>query len=91
MTTVAESGLVVFLEMLVNMGAAGVGRLPASPLNVTPPLNAKALPSIVLLVFIVTAMSAIMVPLKTENVPSTAEELTCQKMFLACAPPARMT
>ena len=55
MTTVAESGLVVFLEMLVNMGAAGAGRLPLSPLNVTPAVNDNALPSIVLLVFITMA------------------------------------
>ena len=51
-TTVA---LVVVLEMLVNTGAFGVGSSPASPLNVTPAVKAKALPSIELLVFIVMA------------------------------------
>jgi hypothetical protein len=52
-TTVTE--LVVVLEMLVNTGAVGVGSSPTLPLNVTPAVNAKALPSIVLLVFIVMA------------------------------------
>ena len=52
-TTVAE--LVVLLEMSVNMGASGVGRLPPVPLYVTPAMRANALPSIVLLVFIVMA------------------------------------
>ena len=69
----------------------GVGTLIPLPLNVTPASNAKALPSIMLLVFIVMAWSAMIVPLKTEDVPRTAEVPTCQKMFLACAPPARMT
>src|ERR1035441_623809 len=44
--------LVVVLEMPVNLGAFGVGSSPASPLNVTPAVKAKALPSIALLVFI---------------------------------------
>ena len=48
-TTVA---LVRVLEMLVNMGAFGVGRLPPLPLYVIPAVNAKALPSSVLLVII---------------------------------------
>ena len=52
-TTVAELG--AFLEILVNRGAASVGRLPLVPLKVTPAVNAKALPSIVLLVFSVMA------------------------------------
>ena len=30
------------------------------------------------------------VPLNSANVPMTAEDPTCQKMFLARAPPARM-
>ena len=51
-TTVAE---LVVLEMSVKMGAAGVGRLPPTPLNVTPAENDIALPSIVLLVSITTA------------------------------------
>ena len=52
-TTVAE--LVVVLEMSVNTGASGIGRLPLSPLNVTPAVKANALPSIALEVFIVMA------------------------------------
>ena len=32
-----------------------------------------------------------MVPLKLEVVPRVAEVPTCQKMFLACAPPLRIT
>ena len=52
-TTVAESAAVV--EMSVNTGASGIGRLPLSPLYVTPAVKAKALPSIVLLVFITMA------------------------------------
>ena len=32
-----------------------------------------------------------MVPLKTEEVPRVAELPTCQKMFLAWAPPVKMT
>ena len=47
--------LVVVLEMLVNTGAFGVGSSPTLPLNVTPAVKAKALPSIELLVFIVMA------------------------------------
>src|SRR5664279_2244214 len=65
-TTVA---LVVVLEMLVNTGAFGVGSSPTLPLNVTPAVNANALPSIALLVFITMAWSDIMVPLNTANVP----------------------
>ena len=65
-TTVTE--WVVVLEMLVNMGASGVGRLPSWPLNVTAPICASALPSIVELAFIVMDAYAIMVPLKTEYV-----------------------
>ena len=66
MTTVTE--LLVVLEMLVNLGASGVGILPALPLNVTAPVWASALPSIVELAFIVMDAYAIMVPLKTEYV-----------------------
>ena len=55
------------------------------------PTWAIALPSIVELAFIVTDAYAIMVPSKTEDVPRVAELPTCQKMFLACAPPLRMT
>ena len=51
-TTVA---LVVVLEMPVNWGASGVGSSPTLPLKVTPAVNAKALPSIALVVFIVMA------------------------------------
>ena len=67
------------------------GTVAPLPLKVTPAVNAKALPFIVLLVFIVMAWLANMVPLKTENVPRTAEVPTCQKIFWACAPPSRMT
>ena len=52
-TTVTE--LVVVLEMPINAGAFGVGSSPTSPLNVTPAVKAKALPSIELLVFITMA------------------------------------
>ena len=45
--------LVVVLAMLAKTGAVGVGSSPTLPLKVTPAVNAKALPSIVLLVFIV--------------------------------------
>ena len=79
-TTVA---LVVVLAMPVKMGAAGIDRLPPSPLNVTAPTCASALPSIVELAFIVTDAYAIIVPLETEEVPRVAELPTCQKMFLA--------
>ena len=65
-TTVAELGVV--LEMLVNTRAFGVGRLPPLPLNVTAPICASALPSIVELAFIVMDAYAIMVPLKTDDV-----------------------
>ena len=87
-TTVAE--LVVVLEILVKMGPSAVGRLPPAPLNVTAPTCASARPSRVEPVFIVMEAYAIMVPLKTEVVPRVAELPTCQKMFLACAPPVRM-
>src|ERR1017187_2869087 len=87
-TTVA---LVVVLAMPVKMGAAGIDRLPPSPLNVTAPFCASALPSKVELAFIVMDAYAMMVPLKTEEVPSVAELPTCQKMFLAWAPPVKMT
>ena len=50
-TTVVE--LVAVLEVWVNLGASGVGRLPLLPLYVTPALNAKARPSIALVVFMV--------------------------------------
>jgi len=66
MTTVTE--LLVVLEMSVNLGASGVGRLPPSPLNVTAPTCDSALPSSVELAFIVMDAYAIMVPLKTEDV-----------------------
>ena len=87
--TVTE--LVGDLEMSVKLGGACAGRVPPVPLKVTPAEKANALPSMVLLVSIVMDWSAIMVPLKMENVPRVAEVPTCQKMFLACAPPARMT
>ena len=85
------SALVVVLETLVKLRAAGIGRLPPAPLNVTAPTWASALPSSVELAFIVIDEYAIMVPMKTEDVPRVAELPTCQKMFLACAPPVRMT
>jgi len=40
--------VVPVLEIWVNIGAFGVGRLPPSPLNATPAVNANALPSIAL-------------------------------------------
>ena len=89
MTTVME--LLVVLEMLVNLGASGVGIVPALPLNVTAPVWASALPSIVELAFIVMDAYAIMVPLKFEDVARVAELPTCQKMLAAVTPPARIT
>ena len=67
------------------------GTVAPLPLKVTPAVNAKALPFIVLVLSIVMAWLANMVPLKTADVPITAEEVTCQKIFWACAPPSRMT
>jgi hypothetical protein len=52
-TTVTE--LAVFREISVNSGTFAVGRSPTLPLNVTPAVKAKALPSVTLLVFIVMA------------------------------------
>ena len=49
-TTVA---LVRVLEMDVNAGAAGAGRVPPLPMYVTAPYCAKALPSMLELEFIV--------------------------------------
>ena len=89
MTTVMVSW--IGLEILVNLGASGVGKLPLLPLKVTAPVCASARPSMVELAFIVMEAYAIMVPLKSEDVPRVAELPTCQKMFLACAPPVKMT
>jgi hypothetical protein len=58
-TTVTE--LVGVMEMEVKMGAVGAGRVALAPLNVTA-VDANALPTIVLLVAMVTAVPAIMVP-----------------------------
>ena len=88
-TTVAE--LATGPEMTVKMGAAGMGRLPPVPLNVTAPVCTSALPFMVELAFMVMEAYAMMVPLKTEEVPSVAELPTCQKMFLAWAPPVKIT
>ena len=77
--------------ILVNMGAAGIDKLPPSPLNMTAPFCARALPSKVEPAFIVMEAYAMIVPLKTEEVPSVAELPTCQKMFLAWAPPVKIT
>ena len=59
--------------------------------KVTAALRASALPSRLAPVFTVIEASAMMVPLKTEYVPRVAELPICQKMFLAWAPPARIT
>jgi hypothetical protein len=61
------------------------GKAAPVPLNVTVAC-AKALPFIVLPVFIVMDVPANMVPLKTAAVPKTALAATCQKMLLAFAP-----
>jgi hypothetical protein len=66
-TTLALS-LVVPLSIWMKAGASGVGRLPPEPLNVTAPVCARALPSIVELAYIVMEAYASMVPLKTEDV-----------------------
>ena len=59
--------------------------------NVTAALRARARPCRLAPVFKVTACRAMIVPLKMEFVPRVAELPTCQKMFLAWAPPARTT
>src|SRR4029077_3213014 len=59
--------------------------------KVTAPLRASALPVRLAPVSRVIDCSAIMVPIKMELVPNVAELPTCQKMFLAWAPPARTT
>ncbi len=51
MRTVTE--VAVGLEMARNFGAVGVGNCPPVPLKVTPPLNARARPFIVLVDFMV--------------------------------------
>ena len=61
------------------------------PLNVTAPVCTSALPFMVELAFMVMEAYAMMVPWKAEDVPRVAELPTCQKMFLACAPPVKMT
>jgi hypothetical protein len=86
-TTVAE---LVALEIWINLRSSSVGRLPPVPPNVTA-VCANVLPSIVLPTSITMAEPAMIVPLKAEYVPSVAWVPTCQKMFLACAPPARKT
>src|SRR6202050_437291 len=58
---------------------------------VTAPLRASALPVRVAPVSSVIDCSDNMVPSKIELVPRVAELETCQKTFLACAPPARIT
>jgi hypothetical protein len=59
--------------------------------NVTAPMRASNLPSISAPVFMDIDWSAMMLPLKTEVVPRVAEVPTCQKIFFACAPPAKKT
>jgi hypothetical protein len=61
------------------------------PAITTVPVLARALPSSVAPVLNVMDSIAMTVPLKTEVVPKVAELPTCQKMFEATAPPARMT
>jgi len=55
--------------------------------KVTAPFRARARPSIVAPVVIEIDVSAMMLPLNTEFVPSVAELPTCQKMHWAWAPP----
>src|SRR4029077_10473549 len=59
--------------------------------KVTAPLRASARPFSVAPVLRVTSVSARMLPLKVELVPSTAELPTCQKMLRDWAAPARTT
>ncbi len=84
------TAVAVVLKMCVKRGASGVGKLPLSLLKVTA-VNANARPSIVLPVCIVIDTLAMMVPLNLADVPIVAEEPTCQKTFLACAPPVKIT
>ena len=58
---------------------------------VTAPVRAKARPSSVAPVSIVTDAAAMIVPLKTELIPIVAELPTCQKTLAAWAPPLRIT
>ena len=62
-TTVA---LVRVLEMPVKTGAAGAGKAPPLPSNVTAPFCASALPSVVEPIIIVMDEEAMTVPAKTE-------------------------
>jgi hypothetical protein len=52
---------------------------------------AKAFPVITAPVCITIAVLLRMIPLKLEVVPSVATPATCQKIFLACAPPISIT
>jgi hypothetical protein len=79
-TTVTE--LVGVMEMAVKKGATVVGRVALAPSNVTA-VDANALPTIVLVVSMVTAVPAIMVPSNAADVPITASVVTCQKMLPA--------
>jgi len=56
--------------------------------RVTAPFRASARPCRLTPLFSVIDVSASMFPLKIEFVPRVAELPTCQKMFLAWAPPA---
>ena len=59
--------------------------------NLTAALSASALPCRLAPVSSVIDWRAMIVPLKMEFVPRVAALPTCQKMFWACGPPARMT
>jgi hypothetical protein len=67
------------------------GAVTALESMVTAPDIANALPFNVARVAKVTEAVAMIVPLRTEEVPSVAEDPTCQKMFLASAPPVKTT
>lgn len=61
------------------------------PSRVTAAIRANNLPSIVAPVFNEIDWSAIIVPFITDVVPNEAEVPTCQKIFAAFAPPAKIT
>ena len=73
------------------MPGAQRGALIVSLINVTLPLRASARPCTVTPLFIEIDVRAMMVPAKTEAVPSVAELPTCQKTLHGCAPLIRFT
>ena len=87
--------LSLFLFLIPILGNSssfpyGAGSTTVSPINVTA-VCASALPFSVAPLFSTIAVLSNMFPLKTDVVPRVVWPATCQKMFLACAPPLRIT